>query len=338
MTGHTRTNHETNTRTQTRRHTRRRTPAQTNQPTNQPHTQPRPTNAFVCAFVSAFVCSFRGLFACVLSWVDIYEQNRARGQNLGNARFGELVARRCVIANVTRSKMLLAATTMASLPRLPCGASLDLTVPGFGRGFGTGGALWPAASVLCEYLSKQELSGLAVVELGSGTGAVGIYAAALGAGSVVLSDMSSSLRNCAADNVQANRVHFAQTPISCRTFSWGTRPITPLLMSDKGPDLVIGSDVTYSSRAYSSLCATLSDLFVTHSAPDSLDRPHDSQARAVLAHQHRPLTAMLSQVDALACLTEAADKNGLTVTVVQEVWRNPLSKIALIEVTRCTNN
>jgi hypothetical protein len=29
--------------------------------------------AFVCAFVSAFVCSFRDLFACVLSWVEIYE-------------------------------------------------------------------------------------------------------------------------------------------------------------------------------------------------------------------------------------------------------------------------
>ena len=29
--------------------------------------------AFVCAFVSAFVCSFRGLFACVLSWVEILE-------------------------------------------------------------------------------------------------------------------------------------------------------------------------------------------------------------------------------------------------------------------------
>jgi hypothetical protein len=28
-------------------------------------------SAFVCAFVSAFVCSFRGLFACVLSWVEI---------------------------------------------------------------------------------------------------------------------------------------------------------------------------------------------------------------------------------------------------------------------------
>ena len=29
--------------------------------------------SFVCAFVSAFVCSFRGLFACVLSWVEIYD-------------------------------------------------------------------------------------------------------------------------------------------------------------------------------------------------------------------------------------------------------------------------
>ena len=29
--------------------------------------------AFVCAIVSAFVRSFRGLFACVLSWVEILD-------------------------------------------------------------------------------------------------------------------------------------------------------------------------------------------------------------------------------------------------------------------------
>ena len=34
--------------------------------------------AFVCAFVSAFVCSFRGLFACVLSWVEILKKGRIR--------------------------------------------------------------------------------------------------------------------------------------------------------------------------------------------------------------------------------------------------------------------
>ena len=82
------------------------------------------------------------------------------------------------------------------------------------------------------------------------------------------------------------------------------------------------------------LCATLSDLLEPQSELDTLDRPHDSQARAVLAHQHRPLTAMLSQVDALACLAEAAGKHGLTLSVVQEVWRNPLSKVSLIELTR----
>jgi hypothetical protein len=32
--------------------------------------------AFVFAFVSAFVCSFRGLFACVLSWVEILVVHR----------------------------------------------------------------------------------------------------------------------------------------------------------------------------------------------------------------------------------------------------------------------
>ena len=31
--------------------------------------------AFVCAFVSAFVCSFRGLFAYVLSWVEILRKS-----------------------------------------------------------------------------------------------------------------------------------------------------------------------------------------------------------------------------------------------------------------------
>ena len=30
-----------------------------------------PACAFVFAFASAFACSFRGLFACVLSWVEI---------------------------------------------------------------------------------------------------------------------------------------------------------------------------------------------------------------------------------------------------------------------------
>jgi hypothetical protein len=40
--------------------------------------------AFVCAFVSAFVCSFRGLFACVLSWVEILCERPKMEQKLQN--------------------------------------------------------------------------------------------------------------------------------------------------------------------------------------------------------------------------------------------------------------
>ena len=35
--------------------------------------------AFVCAFVSASVCSLRGLFACVLSWVEIRKVKEGGG-------------------------------------------------------------------------------------------------------------------------------------------------------------------------------------------------------------------------------------------------------------------
>ena len=35
---------------------------------------PRIRGPFVCALVSASVCSLRGLFACVLSWVEILKE------------------------------------------------------------------------------------------------------------------------------------------------------------------------------------------------------------------------------------------------------------------------
>ena len=44
--------------------------------------------------------------------------------------------------------------------------------------------VWASAPVLCEWLSGELKPGDTVLELGSGTGAVGLYAAALGASRV----------------------------------------------------------------------------------------------------------------------------------------------------------
>ena len=60
--------------------------------------------------------------------------------------------------------------------------------------------------MLCEWLSGQLEPGDAVLELGSGTGAVGLYAAALGASRVVLTDGGPpALLELLAANVDANR-------------------------------------------------------------------------------------------------------------------------------------
>lgn len=79
---------------------------------------------------------------------------------------------------------------MAILPRLPNGAALKIsTAEGV-----LGGTLWPSASLMCQYVmdryfqpatqtdakKKIDVSSWNVLELGSGTGAVGIFVAALG--------------------------------------------------------------------------------------------------------------------------------------------------------------
>merc|ERR1712117_1014288 len=55
----------------------------------------------------------------------------------------------------------------------------------------TGVVVWDAAIVLAKYLQtvQGQLQGRSVIELGSGTGVVGLSAAALGASPVLLTDL-----------------------------------------------------------------------------------------------------------------------------------------------------
>ena len=65
------------------------------------------------------------------------------------------------------------------LPLLPSGEHLTLDAPGWVRGVGTGGRVWPAAGTLARQLLDAEvLRGGSILELGAGSGALGCWASA----------------------------------------------------------------------------------------------------------------------------------------------------------------
>ena len=209
------------------------------------------------------------------------------------------------------------------LPALPNGGHLTLEAPGWGRGVGTGGTVWPAAGALCRCLRDEGLDGLSVLELGTGTGAVGLFAAGCGARSVVLTDTDASLCSLAAENWRSNRDALPDgTLVTTQRYRWG-EPIDAL----GGPfDLCVGSDVTYEPRAHGALLRTLSTLLEIDGA---------APPRILLAHQHRPLTSALKREGCLEHLIEEARRRGLVVRERPAV-RAGLGVVSLIEVSTAT--
>jgi len=91
-------------------------------------------------------------------------------------------------AGALRRALLGRPVAHASLPSLPCGGSLTLQTT---QQIPIGGQLHPMSLALCRLLLAERqplrLAGRSCMELGSGTGAVGIFAAGLGA-AVTLTD------------------------------------------------------------------------------------------------------------------------------------------------------
>ena len=112
--------------------------------------------------------------------------------------------------------------------------------------------------------------------LGAGTGACGLYAAALGARRVLLTDGSKALLELQEKNLNANErlLVDGSERVAVGQFLWDKQPPPP------GPwDLVIGSDLTYAydPAAHVDLAATISALLSNEA----------TAPRVVLAHQHR---------------------------------------------------
>ncbi|XP_029989341.1 EEF1A lysine methyltransferase 3 [Sphaeramia orbicularis] len=148
----------------------------------------------------------------------------------------------------------------------------------FGANIGVAAPVWEAALFLCSYLEEQsvELRGKRIIELGSGTGLVGIMAARLGA-TVTLTDLPVALPQLQA-NVSAN-MPSSGWPCASPTvlpLCWGEDHMN--FPSDW--DLVLCADIIYLRETYPLLVETLAHLCHSGSVvylSSKMRREHETQ-------------------------------------------------------------
>ncbi|XP_078089374.1 EEF1A lysine methyltransferase 3-like [Mustelus asterias] len=118
---------------------------------------------------------------------------------------------------------------------------------------GVSAYIWDAGIALCRYLEKENISftGKKVLELGSGTGIVGILATLLG-GNVTLTDQPKILHQMEY-NIAINIPSACRHRLNVRPLTWGEDHTN----FSKDYDFILGSDLVYSSVYYSSLIRTL---------------------------------------------------------------------------------
>lgn len=163
------------------------------------------------------------------------------------------------------------------LPPLPSGRHIALrSVPADGE-YRTGGRVWHCAPVFCNWLRSASLHDACVLELGSGTGACGLFAAGAGARRVVLTDGDDRLLELLECNRHRNQHAYEAASVEVLWFRWTEDAANARLPN--GPfDLLIGSDVIYDPDSHEAMCATLTAL---------LSRDAERAPRAVLATMPR---------------------------------------------------
>lgn len=150
------------------------------------------------------------------------------------------------------------------------------------------------------------------MELGTGTGAVGLYAAGCGATLVRLTDAFPEVLDLAQRNLDSARA-MGLVPSGIQVevvpYTWGD----PLPQGSF--DWVVGSDITYSSKLHGILMDTVAVVL------------EDPSIRVVLAHADR----LAFQLEHLA---READARGLTIETLHADPGPSGQAVLLLEVTR----
>ncbi|XP_055967520.1 protein N-lysine methyltransferase METTL21A isoform X1 [Sorex fumeus] len=155
------------------------------------------------------------------------------------------------------------------------------------RQLGVAAVVWDAAVVLATYLETGavELQGRSAVELGAGTGLVGIVAALLGA-HVTITDRKVALEFLKS-NVQANLPLPIQARAIVKELTWGQN----LGSFPPGEfDLILGADIIYLEETFADLLQTLEHLCSQHSVILLACRIRYERDNSFLAMLERPFT------------------------------------------------
>ena len=189
-----------------------------------------------------------------------------------------------LLASLAQCEALECASGSYTTLRLGSGRSLKLQHSTW-QAAGTGGFVWHAGKVLCDWLRDREgFAGSSVLELGCGTGACGLFAAGLGASRVMLTDSGpDALLELAERNAASNAAAYPGTDVCVRRYAWGDELPAPIASGRW--DWVLAADVLYSRRAHEPFCATARELL--RPAAGAAAQPPPRPPGLVLAHQQR---------------------------------------------------
>ncbi|XP_069828353.1 EEF1A lysine methyltransferase 3 [Dendropsophus ebraccatus] len=134
-----------------------------------------------------------------------------------------------------------------------CGQELRITQH-FGANLGVAAPVWDAALYLCRYFEEQKMNfkEKKIIELGAGTGIVGILVSLLG-GRVTVTDLPHALpqiRKNVSVNVSSDHIP------NVSALSWGIDQVH----FPQDYDLVLGADIVYLKETYDLLIQTLQHL------------------------------------------------------------------------------
>ncbi|KAG5185602.1 methyltransferase-like protein 21A-like protein [Tribonema minus] len=127
--------------------------------------------------------------------------------------------------------------------------------------------LWPAATFLCRYLESnpdvitraaggKALTDIRALELGAGLGLTGLFAAAMGIGHVVLTDLPEVCDQLRA-NIRLNEI--GNSHVRAAPLAWGTDDVDGDAVAG-GCDLVLAADCVYWEALFAPLEDTLAWL------------------------------------------------------------------------------